>query len=269
MDNDIKYTNNPRNGKALVGVILLMVGAILLLQQYVIPDWVKLWPLWLIGWGVFIGARSNFQKNSFFVLMGLGVVFLFTENIHNAGGFIWPLGIIGFGLWMILRRRTPYDKDYWKKHYSYKWDPAASAPGAGGTPPVEEANYTEVPPKESYSGYSHTGDDYLDAVSVFGGVKKTILSKDFKGGEIVNIFGGAELDFTQADINGRVIIDITQIFGGTKIIVPSHWQVVSDLAAVFASVDDKRMKTTASPNNEKILILKGVSIFAGVDVRSF
>jgi len=66
-----------------------------------------------------------------------------------------------------------------------------------------------------------------------------------------------------------VIIDITQIFGGTKIIVPSHWQVVSDLAAVFASVDDKRMRTSASPNNEKVLVLKGVSIFAGVDVRSF
>jgi len=29
------------------------------------------------------------------------------------------------------------------------------------------------------------------------------------------------------------------------------------------------MRTSASPNNEKVLVLKGVSIFAGVDVRSF
>lgn len=269
MDNDIKYSNNPRNGKALVGVILLMVGAILLLQQYIIPDWVKLWPLWLIGWGIFIGAKSNFQKPSFFVLMGLGTVFLFTENIHNSDRVFWPLLIIGFGLWMILRRRSAYDKDYWQKHYKYRWDPNTAAPGTSGPAPVEDASYTEVPPNGGPSGYRPTGDDYLDAVSVFGGVKKTILSKDFKGGEIVNIFGGAELDFTQADINGRVIIDITQIFGGTKIIVPSHWQVVSDLAAVFAGVDDKRIRTTAAPNSEKILVLKGVSIFAGVDIRSF
>ena len=107
------------------------------------------------------------------------------------------------------------------------------------------------------------------SVSIFGGVNKTILSKDFKGGDIVNIFGGAELDFTQADIDGRVYLDITQIFGGTKIIVPSNWQVVSDLAAVFASVDDKRIKSTASNVNGKILVLKGVSIFAGVDIRSY
>jgi predicted membrane protein len=73
----------------------------------------------------------------------------------------------------------------------------------------------------------------------------------------------------QADINGRVIVDITQIFGGVKIIVPSNWQVVSDVAAVFASVDDKRIKSTASPNNDKLLVLKGVSIFAGIDIRSY
>jgi predicted membrane protein len=85
----------------------------------------------------------------------------------------------------------------------------------------------------------------------------------------VNIFGGAEVDFTQADINGRIIIDITQIFGGTKIIVPSNWQVVSDMAAVFASVDDKRIKTTVNGDSNKILVLKGVSIFAGVEVRSY
>lgn len=114
-----------------------------------------------------------------------------------------------------------------------------------------------------------TGDDYLDAVSVFGGVKKTILSKTFKGGDIVNVFGGAEIDLTMADIEGKVVIDITQIFGGTKIIVPSHWQVVSNLSAVFAGVDDKRLRKTGSGDDNKILVLEGVSIFAGVDIRSY
>ena len=50
MDNDIVPPNdpanippgNPRNGKSLAGIILLFAGAILLLQQFIIPDWVKL-----------------------------------------------------------------------------------------------------------------------------------------------------------------------------------------------------------------------------------
>ena len=254
----------------MAGIILLVVGGILLLQQFsilFIPDRLELWPLWLVGWGLFIGARSNFHKPVSFILILLGVVFLIDQNIPRVGGFIWPLGIICFGLWMILRRRTSFDKDYWTKRNSHKWDWNANM---GPNPPDASAdpNASATPPPGS-TGYPPTGDEYLDAVSVFGGVKKKILSKDFKGGEIVNVFGGAEIDFTQAEINGRVIIDITQIFGGTKIIVPSHWQVVSDLAAVFAGVDDKRMRTTAPLNTEKILVLKGVSIFAGVDIRSF
>ena len=276
MDNDIVQPNNPRNGKALAGIILLVVGVFLLVKEFdffFLPHWLFSWPMWLIFWGLFVGAKSNFHKPSSFILILLGIVFLFTENIHDAGRFIWPIAIIAFGLWMILRRHTRFDNDYWKKSYKGKGDWRAE-PGVPrpGDPVVDyttaPADYaaTDVPP---ISSYRPTGDEFLDTVSVFGGVKKTILSKDFKGGDVVNIFGGAELDFTQAEINGRVIIDITQIFGSTKIIVPSHWQVVSDIAAVFAGIDDKRMKSTASLNSEKILVLKGVSIFAGVDIRSY
>jgi hypothetical protein len=267
MSNNIEHPNNPSNAKSLVGIILLFAGAILLLQQFIIPDWVKLWPLWLIGWGCYVGARSNFHKSSFFVLIALGTVFLFTENIHNSDRIFWPVAIIGFGLWMILRRRNTFDKDSWQKSYSHKWDWRAQG-GFNPNNPADDQASTTVPPNGPYA-YPPTGDDFLDAVSVFGGVKKTILSKDFKGGEIVNIFGGAEIDFTQADINGRVIIDVTQVFGGIKMIVPPHWQVVPDLAAVFAGIDDKRMRSTAAPGSDKVLVLKGVSIFAGVDIRSF
>ena len=269
MNNDIGYSNNPRNGKAVIGIILLAVGVVLLLQEFVIPDNldIRLWPLWLVGWGVFIGAKSNYSKPSSFVLIVLGGIFLFTENIHNSKDIIWPLAIITFGLWMILRRHNNFDKNVWEKKNSDKWD-WNKQPGAAMDEPVVDYMAKEPPPVSGV-GSRPTGDEFLDAVSIFGGVKKVILSKDFKGGEVVNIFGGAELDFTQADIGGRIIIDITQIFGSTKIIVPPHWQIVSDVAAVFGSIDDKRMRSTAAVNSNKILVLKGVSIFAGVDVRSY
>ena len=278
MSDDIKYPINPRNGKALAGIVLLVVGALLLLQQFklfFIPPDIVLWPLWLIFWGLFIAARSNFRKPSSFILIVIGVVLLVAKNFDGADGFIWPMAIIAFGLWMILRRRTHFDKDSWTGTNN-KWHHYNPVSGTKAGEPLSDTTYTEVPPagpspfsQSGRSGNSPTGDDYIDAVSVFGSVKKTILSKDFKGGEIVNIFGGAELDFTQSDINGRVIIDITQIFGGVKMIVPPHWQVVPDIAAVFAGIEDKRMKSTAAPGSDKILVLKGVSIFAGVDIRSF
>ncbi|MBK7650840.1 MAG: hypothetical protein IPJ20_08920 [Flammeovirgaceae bacterium] len=48
------------------------------------------------------------------------------------------------------------------------------------------------------------------------------------------------MDLSQADINGSVIIDVTQIFGGVKLVIPSNWELKSDLTAILGGVDDKR-----------------------------
>ncbi len=267
MDNDIKFENNkPRNNKALAGIILLVVGLILLVHQldlFFFPGWLISWPMGLIAIGVYNGAKHQFKNSGWLIMVLIGVIWLSNDMFphYDASKVTWPLCIIIFGLWMILRRGHKWDKhkaDWDKWTHSQQNPPPSTDPND----PFASQAKTEYKYKNTY------GDDYLDAVSVFGGVKKTILAKDFKGGEIVNIFGGAELDLTQADINGRVVLDITQIFGGTKIVVPSNWQVVSDIAAVFASVDDKRIRSTAA-GNEKVLVLKGVSIFAGIDIRSY
>jgi len=277
-------------GKVMVGLLLLVLGVGFLLQQldfFFIPDWLFSWPMWMIVWGLYMGARHNFRNSAWLIVTLIGVVFISDRIVpdHDLHDFVWPIALIAFGIWIITKRNHANDK--WSK-WEGKWDstkynngnpfdpivtPVTSvepviADDTSTVPPTGSAS-TNIPPTGNAFNNPLRGDDYLDAVSVFGGVKKTILSKNFRGGEIVNIFGGAELDFTQADIQGRVVIDITQIFGGTKIIVPSNWQVVSDLAAVFASVDDKRIKTTSSPDSNKLLVLKGVSIFAGVDIRSY
>jgi predicted membrane protein len=283
MIENINTTNHPRNNKIFAGMVLLVVGCALLLRQindYFIPDWLFDWPMILIILGLYTGARSNFRKPTWFILFILGVGFLLNDAIpgFHLSNLIWPALIIALGIWMILKRNHKWEREDFNlkmKSQAEKWKWQNYVPSGAGNwqaPPVaESADEPNAEPKDykTYNNMPPSGDDRLDTVSIFGGVKKKILSKDFKGGEIVNIFGGAELDFTLADINGRVVIDIVQIFGGTKIIVPSNWQVVSDLAAVFAAVDDKRIKTTASPDNLKILVLTGASIFAGVDVRSF
>jgi predicted membrane protein len=283
-NNDINTEHHgPSKGKVLAGVLLLVIGASLLLKQFDIftpVSWLFSWPMWLIVWGIYTGGKHNFRNNSSWIFMVLiGGYFLLDRAIpsFDAGAFFWPAMLIAAGVFFILRRNN-HTHDYWdKKEWKRKWDagkynfnnPNAVNPKepivdytVGGTEGEESAS-------ASQQGTKYTGDEHLDALSVFGSVKKTIYSKNFQGGEIVNIFGGAELDLTQADINGRVYIDITQVFGGVKMVVPSHWTIVSDIASVFAGFDDKRVRTTAPLDNTKILVLKGVSIFAGVDIRSY
>lgn len=265
------YPNQPRNnGKMFAGLLLLAVGSLLLLRQFdffFFPGWIFSFPMLLIVIGVFTGIKHDFRKPTSFILILIGVIFLSGRLLpwFDLRSFIFPIVVISLGLWLIVKRNNQHRP--WEQK-SNAFETGTTGENAFGP----EVDYTVKP--EGYTTASEqtftpSGDDHIDALAVFGGVKRIIMSKDFKGGEIVNIFGGAEIDFTRADINGVVIIDITQVFGGTKLIVPPHWQVRSDMAAIFAGIDDKRFGNASVQNPDKTLVLKGTSIFAGVDVRSF
>jgi predicted membrane protein len=288
METQHNYPHQPQNnGKALAGLVLLAVGGALLLRQFdlfFIPRWIFSWPMLLIVIGLYTGAKNNFKKPGALITILIGVIFLSGDISPwiDLSRFWFPIVVIAIGLWLIVKRNhqnTRWGNAEWKAKHA-QFDDAAFAPEVDYVVRDQETEPTDAEKKtdngyntsDQYTRTNYTGDSVIDAVSVFGGIKKVILSKDFKGGEIVNIFGGAEIDFSQADINGTVMIEVTQIFGGVKLVVPPHWSVTSDMAAVFASVDDKRFGkfATKTPlNPDKLLVIKGVSIFAGIDVRSF
>lgn len=280
MSNEIKNTNNKQGaGKVIAGCILIAVGAILVLKNmgYFFPGWLFDWPMVLIVVGLFIGFKNQFRNPAPFILIFIGSAFLISNNFYDfqVRQFLWPCVIIIVGLWMIFgrhRHRNPFDPNNNRfkgggRFRNRNWDtgPATGAVDVDYTETKSQTTSTE-PPKSSSA---YTGDDYIDSVSVFGGVKKRIISKQFKGGEIINFFGGADIDLTQADIQGRVIMDVTQVFGGTKIIVPSNWVVISEMAAIFGGIEDKRHNPSIPQSEDKVIVIKGTSIFAGIDIRSY
>ena len=111
-------------------------------------------------------------------------------------------------------------------------------------------------------------DDYINTTAVFSGIKKIILSKDFRGGQISNIFGGTEINFTHADIAGVAVLDITQGFGEVKLTVPHDWWIETDTTQLFATVEDKRTHISESYGSNKILVLRGISAFGVVKILS-
>jgi predicted membrane protein len=111
-------------------------------------------------------------------------------------------------------------------------------------------------------------EDYLQSTAIFSGIKKTILSKDFKGGKVSNIFGSTELDFTNADLNGTALLDISQAFGEVTITVPTDWRIEADLSQLMAVVDDFRNNTYLAKNSDKVLVLKGISFCANVEITN-
>jgi predicted membrane protein len=251
-------SSNQKSGKALVGLILLGLGFILLfrtLDIFFIPSWIFSWPVFLIIIGIFIGKRQGFNRPSAFMPIVIGVIFLSNKILPDMdlGRFFWPFLIIGFGAWMILGRKKKTSFE------SFEWDKKVDS----GFNINTESNDTQ----SGFETGSFSG-DRIDSASIFGGIKKNIVSKNFQGGDIVNFFGGSEINLMQADIKGRVKIEVVQVFGGTKIIVPANWTVQSEMVAIFGGIEDKRPpQLNAIP--DKVLIIEGTSIFGGIDIKSF
>ncbi len=97
-------------GRTTVGAIILIIGTLLLIDQFnlaFIPDWIFSWPMILVAVGIYSGVKHNFQKSFAFIMIFLGVAFLFTENINDADRVVWPVIIIAAGSWMVFRNRKP------------------------------------------------------------------------------------------------------------------------------------------------------------------
>jgi len=238
-----------QRGKVFGGLILITIGALFLAREMgvIIPGWIFSWKILLIVIGLYIGVKHSFKNFKWLIPIFIGSAFLVRDFYPEiiAANLIWPIVIIMFGIALLFKPRKKYDDNCWKKDYSnYDW-------------------------RNKSWGQSSNSEDFLQIDSVFGSVQKNIISKDFKGGEINVVFGGAEINLSQSDILEKATLEINTVFGGTKLIVPANWEIKSELTAVLGGVEDKRfIQRELTSASNKILILKGSVVFGGIEIRS-
>ena len=231
------------------GILLLGIGCILLARQIGgvdLPGWLFTWPSILIIVGFFVGVKTNFKDFGWLILVGVGAFFL-TAKMHNVSfrEFIWPILVIGAGLIFLLR-------GFFRKPRNI----------------TDEDSIQGQDDISLHNTLGATAENVMEVVSIFGSTKRVVLSKNFKGGEIISIFGSAEINLTNADFTGTLVLEVVQIFGGTKLIIPPHWEVQSQTATIFGGIEDKR--SIQGPGNPpKILVIDGATIFGGVTISSY
>ncbi len=261
---DYRETRNAVSGRVLAGIMIITVGVLIFADRsgvISLPDWLITWPMILIVIGTYLGIRHGFRGPAWIILLIVGGVFMLgqIDDELDFKNYLLPMIVIAIGV-AILFRPQKKSREKWRRSW--------------GDMRTGNTNENTMTTSTTVSGTNvrPTSDDFLDTVTVFGGVKKNIISKTFQGGEITTFFGGTELNLMQADIvNGRIVIDITQVFGGTKLIVPSNWRIKSDdLVAIFGGLDDKRpVQPNVTAESEKVLVLRGTCIFGGIDIRSY
>jgi hypothetical protein len=113
---------NKTNGKVIAWIIIIIIGGLLLIDQFdlfYIPEWLYSWPMWIIGYGLYMGGKYNFRKPVWIWMIIIGVAFLLIDNIDNADRVVWPLGIIGAGAWMVMKHNRRSDAQYKDSNYTH------------------------------------------------------------------------------------------------------------------------------------------------------
>jgi len=274
-DNDIRRHRGERGPRIWSGLFLVAAGILLLAYKMGagVPHWIFTWPVLLIAIGTLIGIKSRFHNPGSFIMIVVGSVFLIDQttpelNFHN---YIVPVILISIGLIFILRPRSKWSglpKNDWRRKY-YE-NPLTTSDNPS---PVDPASINPADPASINFGpkinIQEDNGEYVEINTAFGSVKKIILSKNFKGGEINNFMGGTEINLMKADIQQPISLEVNNVFGGAKLIVPSNWDIKNEVTAVFGGIEDKRTFTTGIADPGKIIILKGTCVFGGIEINNY
>jgi len=221
------------SSKFILGAILILVGIVLLIDQtgflgrYSISLWSFISKFWPLIL-IFLGAKLLVDGNNSggFVLLLLGTVFLSTTLFRwDFFAVLWPVIIIAIGLSILFKKE-----------------------GVG----INNASST-------------TKEDLLNDSVVFWGMDKKVSSKNFKGGEVNVVFGGATIDLRGAKIAKEgAKLHINCAFGGVEVIVPKDCRVITNGTGILGGWEPK---IADSDVDEPVLEITGSVVLGGVEIK--
>lgn len=238
------------------GVILIVLGVILILERLnLIPesvaDMLISWQMLLVGIGVLSLIGGN--RTSGIILMVIGGTFMIPELItvpHEIRRIYWPLILVVIGIAILLRQRDNQKQIPFNE-------------------PVNPNGPNDIPYNPSASAAAmNTFDDFV----IFGGREIFVNAQALIGGKATSIFGGIEFDLRKANMQpGGAVIDCVSVFGGCGFKIPMDWNVRNEVTTIFGAFTDKRGETYSDRyyDPSKTLVIKGVSIFGGIEVKHF
>ena len=220
----------------VLGIGVILLGVVLLLDQ--VPgiqgspmlEFLKhLWPLILVAMGMARVAQRNRPARGW-ILIIVGLVLLANTLGHgHFTALIWPCLLLAAGIAILLRTLRRQSR---------------ALPG------------------------SVTAQDFLRGTAILSGFKHSVHSQAFQGGELTAIFGGFDLDLREVAMAGSTArIDVFLMFGGGEIRVPEGWEVNIEAVAIAGGMSDKGAPDLPGAGGRPRLILSGLILFGGCEIK--
>jgi len=161
-----------------------------------------------------------------------------ADKVEGIAGLI----VLGIGIYMIRR------------HHMRAVERATAGTDAPGTGPALHS-------------------DVVNLIAIFSGSERRMGSQRFSGGRVTTIFGGAELDLRDCEMEAQEArLHMACIFGGAVVRVPAHWDVVVEAVPIFGGIGTRGAKKAhaaraAGTGPRGRLVVTGAAIFGGIDVK--
>lgn len=216
----------------IIGLLLLVAGSALLLDNFgVLESWyiIRLWPIGLIlmGLAMFLQAQraAGHFAGGFWMFVGLWLLLGNLRVLRLHVFDLWPVPLVLIGGYLI---------------YQAVQGPSASR--------------------------DRSNESMFSALAVMAGINRKVTAVDFRGGEATAVMGGCKIDLRDATIaSDEAAIDVFAFWGGIELLVPTGWVVVNRIVPVLGGADDKTSPSTdPSP---KRLVLRGVCVMGGVEIK--
>ena len=108
--------------------------------------------------------------------------------------------------------------------------------------------------------------DRVNSFNVFSGSEIASHSKQFQGGSISAVFGGAEVDLRDTVPAPDAALDVFAAFGGVEVTVPEGWNVVTRGLPLFGGIDNATAKEPV-PADAPTLAVNATVLFGGLEIK--
>lgn len=216
----------------ILGLFLVAVGVLVTLDNLDIVDTRVYWRFWPV------------------VLVMIGLARWVSGG--RTAGLIW----IAIGSWLLLGKLGLVSVQFW-----HLWP--GLIPVIIGVTFIRKA----LRPNRPRVDESQTSDAVVRMLALMSGSKRTNASPIFRGGELIAVMGGLELDLRHATPEGgEAVIDAFAFMGGIEIKVGPDWTVVLSGLPVMGGFEDKT-EPPATPAGKR-LVIHGVALMGGIVVSN-
>jgi len=273
----VSELGNRSVGRLIIGLSVITIGVLFTLDQLDLVnahEALRWWPVALIVYGftrlIGLGCRRGTLSGIIWgaaIILGRGT--FFGVNYRRARG--WrvyhqydPNAQISIGVHSRRRSRWADESDQGAAAGS-----TGETPGAGAGDPGNPGGATsaaEPGPERTWNRHEDDHAGHFSSFAFMGSVARKVVTSDFKGGDIVAVMGGGDIDLRSAQMANAVAhLEVNLIMGGVNLFIPETWSVEYQGLPVMGSVED-RSKRPAEARGR--LLISGVILMSSVIIRN-